>query len=90
MDRKIRWGILGLGKIANIFADDLRRSKDSVLYGVASRNIEHAKTFGKKHGSINYFGSYEELALDPEIDVIYIATPHALHYERKTFGYKHT
>lgn len=75
------WGIIGLGKIANTFAEDLQLSKNSILYGVASRNIEKAKIFSEKFKAVKYYGSYEELADDPEVDVIYVATPHTLHFE---------
>lgn len=81
MHQKIKWGIIGLGKIANKFAEDLLLSKDSILYGVASREIEKAKKFGDRFNAIKYYGSYEELAQDKEIDVVYIATPHVFHFE---------
>jgi predicted dehydrogenase len=79
--KKINWGILGLGHIAEKFASDLQLSESSVLQGVASRDINKAKQFGDKYNPINYYGSYTELAEDPSIDVIYIATPHTLHFE---------
>lgn len=81
MSKKINWGIIGLGKIANKFAADLRLSSGSTLYGVASRDISKAKAFGEKFNAIKYYGSYEELAGDAEIDIIYVATPHAFHFE---------
>lgn len=82
MNSTINWGIIGLGKIANKFAEDLLLSETSALYGVASRDIEKAKAFGEKYDSVKYFGSYEELASDPEIDVVYIATPHSFHFSQ--------
>jgi predicted dehydrogenase len=81
MNSKINWGIIGLGNIATLFASDLQLSKNAVLYGVASRNIEKARKFSATFNSVKYFDSYEELAKTPEIDVIYIATPHAFHFE---------
>lgn len=81
MNKKVNWGIIGLGKIANKFAADLQLSNKAVLYGVASRDINKAKSFGKKFSSITSFGSYHELADDPNIDVVYIATPHTYHFE---------
>lgn len=81
MTSKIKWGIIGLGSIANKFASDLLLSENAILYGVASRNIDKAKEFGQRYNSIKYFGSYEELAKVPEIDVIYVATPHTFHFE---------
>jgi predicted dehydrogenase len=81
MDKKINWGIIGLGKIANKFAADLQLSENSVLYAVASRNEEKAKFFSEQYNATNYYASYEELADDPEIDIIYVATPHVFHFE---------
>ncbi|GAB2763649.1 Gfo/Idh/MocA family protein [Salinimicrobium soli] len=81
MKRKINWGILGLGKIANKFASDLQLSPNAVLYSVASRNEKKAKSFSEKYNSVKFYTSYEELADDPQIDVIYVATPHSFHFE---------
>lgn len=81
MDRKIKWGIIGLGKIANKFAADLLLSDNSILQGVASRDENKARAFCKAYNSYRYYSSYEELADDPDIDIIYIATPHTFHFE---------
>ncbi|MDG5799604.1 Gfo/Idh/MocA family oxidoreductase [Marinilabiliaceae bacterium ANBcel2] len=78
--KKIKWGIIGLGNIADKFAQDLKLSKKAELHGVASRTESKAKTFKEKHKAVKYFGSYKELTEDPEIDVVYIATPHTFHY----------
>ncbi|MFI0430784.1 Gfo/Idh/MocA family protein [Mariniflexile sp. HMF6888] len=79
--KKIKWGIIGLGKIAHSFATDLSTIDDAELYAVASRNQEKADEFAEKHGAAKAYGSYEDLANDPNIDAVYIATPHALHKE---------
>ena len=81
MKKKVNWGIIGLGNIANKFAADLQLSNRSVLYGVASRELSKAEKFSKKYKSIKFYGSYEALADDPAIDIIYIATPHTFHFE---------
>jgi len=81
MSKKVTWGIIGLGNIAHKFASDLQLSQDSILHGVASRDLKKANIFAEKFGATKAFGSYEDLAKDPEIDIIYIATPHAMHYE---------
>ena len=81
MNKKIKWGIIGLGKIANKFAEDLQLSNNSMLYAVASRDGEKAKIFSEKYKSTKFYASYEELADDSEIDVIYVATPHTFHFE---------
>ena len=77
--KNIKWGIIGLGAIANKFAIDLATIDGAELYAVASRNQEKANTFAKKHNATKAYGSYEALANNPEIDAVYIATPHALH-----------
>ncbi|WP_160130887.1 Gfo/Idh/MocA family protein [Kordia antarctica] len=81
MPKKIHWGIIGLGKIANKFAADLQLADNTLLQGVASRSLEKATAFAGKYNSISAYDSYEKLANDPKIDVIYIATPHTFHFE---------
>ena len=80
-NRKVNWGIIATGDIANKFADDLKLVDNVVLYGVASRFEEKARKFASLHGFEKYYGEYEALTRDPQVDVIYIATPHVLHYE---------
>jgi predicted dehydrogenase len=80
MSNKIRWGILGCGKIAAKFAADLRLVKDAELYAVASRDEVRGKEFAQVYGAPQVFTNYEALAMS-NVDVIYIATPHGLHYE---------
>ena len=81
MTKPINWGIIGLGKVANRFAQDLQLTKDAVLLAVASRTLEKAKKFSEDFKSIRYYGAYEDLINDPEVDVVYIATPHVFHFE---------
>lgn len=81
MKSYINWGIIGLGKIARTFATDLLLSNNSKLHAVASRDIEKAKTFATDFHASKYYNSYEKLAQDPEVDVVYIATPHVFHFE---------
>lgn len=79
MNRKIRWGIVGLGNIAAKFANDLKLIDNAVLAAVASRSIEKASAFAKKHQAEFAFGSYTELFESGTVDVVYIATPHTSH-----------
>ena len=81
MTAKTRWGIIGPGKIANKFAEALQNVKDAELYAVASRNEAAAKAFAQKYNFTRYYGSYEQLVKDPNVDIVYIATPHAFHKE---------
>ena len=80
MEKKIKWGILGLGKIARKFAADLPHTGNSELVSVASRSRENAKQFATEFNAKNYYDDYTQLVNDREVDVIYIATPHSHHY----------
>ena len=80
-NRNIRWGIIGLGKIANKFATDLASIETAELVAVASRNIQNANNFAEKHNAKKAYSSYEELAKDTNVDAVYIATPHSFHKE---------
>ena len=77
----IRWGILGCGRIARKFAADLVWVGDARLVAVAARKMETAKEFANEFPAPHVHGSYEALVTNPEVDVIYVATPHALHHE---------
>ncbi len=86
-----RWGILATGKIAHTFARDLAVAPEAELVAVGSRRRESAEAFAAEHGApgqVRAHGSYEELVADTDVDVVYIATPHALHLEnaRLCFG----
>ena len=81
MIKKIRWGILGPGKIAHSFGKDLALVAEGHLVGVASRTLGKAEEFAKEYGAEHAFGSYEELLISDVVDVIYIATPHTGHME---------
>ncbi|MBB6003424.1 Gfo/Idh/MocA family protein [Arcicella rosea] len=77
-----RWGIIGCGKIAEKFADDLNiYVPNATLHAVASRDLAKAKDFAEKYKATHAFGSYEEMIQSGLIDVVYIATPHAQHHE---------
>ena len=81
MEKAIRWGILGTGKIAKAMAEGLRDTPGAELVAVASRTQESADDFGAQYGVARRHASYQALADDPDVDVIYIATPHPMHYE---------
>ena len=76
----IRWGILATGSIAHQFAEGVELSTRGVLHAVGSRNATSAEQFAQQHPSIkNIHDSYEALLADPEVDAIYVATPHPEH-----------
>jgi len=79
MKNKIKWGILGLGNIAHQFANDLMFVEDAELAAVASRDAEKSNEFAEKYDCKKAFSSYEAIINDPEIDILYIATPHSSH-----------
>lgn len=80
MNKKtIKWGIIGLGKIANKFATDLATIEYAELVAVASRSQENADDFAKKYNAKKAYNSYSALAKDADVDAVYIATPHSFH-----------
>ncbi|MDD3721575.1 MAG: Gfo/Idh/MocA family oxidoreductase [Lutibacter sp.] len=89
MNKKIKWGIIGLGKIAQKFVNDLLLLETSELEAVASRDLEKAKTFAENYHSKKFYGSYEALLLDKSIDIVYIATPHNSHEKLSILALKH-
>ncbi|MEI8243385.1 MAG: Gfo/Idh/MocA family oxidoreductase [bacterium] len=81
MSTKFRWGILAPGTIAHKFAAGVQALPDAELVAVGSRTLEKAQAFAARYRIPRAYGSYEELAADPEIDAIYVATPNHLHAE---------
>jgi len=81
MSKTIRWGIVGTGDIAKKFAAGLTVLPDSELVAVASRSRKTADAFGDLFHVTKRCDNYEGLAQDPDVDVVYIATPHSLHKE---------
>ncbi len=76
-----RWGILATGNIANDLASAIKDCEGAELLAVASRSQTKADEFAEKWSIPRAYGSYEELVNDPDVDVVYIATPHNFHYE---------
>ena len=76
----LRWGILGPGGIAHSFTKDLRRHGFDVQ-AVASRSLDRAEAFAAEYDIPRSYGSYAELAADPNVDIVYVATPHPQHVE---------
>ena len=81
MDRKIRWGILATGNIARSFVAGLQLAADAEFSAVGSRSLDGAEKFAREFGFQRSHGSYEDLANDPDVDVVYVATPHPMHRE---------
>ena len=77
--KKLNWGIIGLGKIAHAFVKDLQLVEACSLVAVASRSQNKATEFAQQYQATKAYSSYTELFQDPEVDIVYIATPHNLH-----------
>src|SRR5688500_17019946 len=81
MRKSYRWGILGAGRIAEKFCTALAFTQGVEVYAVASRNLAKAKDYAHRFGATVAYDNYEALIADENIDIVYIATPHAFHYE---------
>lgn len=80
MQQKLKVGILGAGHIARKMATTLQEMKEAELYAVAARELSKAEQFANEFQARKAYGNYEALADDPDIDLIYIATPHSHHF----------
>ncbi|MEM9282819.1 MAG: Gfo/Idh/MocA family oxidoreductase [Verrucomicrobiota bacterium] len=75
------WGLIGPGRFAEEFVEELSRLDRVTLTAVASRSSEKAAAFAERFGFQTPYHSYEALVKDPQIDIVYIAVPHAFHRE---------
>jgi dihydrodiol dehydrogenase / D-xylose 1-dehydrogenase (NADP) len=89
MNVEFAWGILGPGRIATRFATDLQELPGAKLAAVGSRSADRAAAFAQEFGAQRAYGSYEELAADPEVDAIYVATPHPFHKDHTLLCLRH-
>ena len=90
MDKKVyNWGILAPGNIARKFATELQQLVNARVFAVGSRNAERAKEFANTFGAGHYYDNYDDLVADPEVDIIYIASPHAFHAEHTLLCLNH-
>lgn len=84
-----RIGIIGAGWIAHKMSLAIAPLKDIEIYAIASRSIEKAKEFATEHNIPAAYGSYEEMLDDPEVDLVYIATPHSHHFAHAMLALEH-
>jgi predicted dehydrogenase len=77
--RVIRWGVVGPGAIATGFADAMAQTDGGTIVAVASRSAERAEAFGDRFAIPTRYGDYESLAADPDVDIVYVATPQSCH-----------
>ena len=78
---KYNWGIIGAGNIAGKFAEDLKLLPQSRLKAVSSRSADRASTFAKKYKIPDWYDSWDAMAADPDIDIVYVATHHPFHFQ---------
>ncbi len=85
-----RWGILATGRIARDFATNLRSVPDAALAAVGSRSLESAEAFARANGDgdTRPHASYDGLVADPEVDIVYVASPHAMHLEHARLAFE--
>jgi predicted dehydrogenase len=78
--KTIRWGIVGTGMIAGVFARALPGARTAVKQAIGSRDLAKGQAFAKEHGFAKAHGSYEALFADRDVDAVYISTPHTNHH----------
>jgi predicted dehydrogenase len=89
MNKTYNWAILGCGKISRKFSNDLKFLPNAKLYAAASRDLNKAREFADELGFEKAYGSYEEMVNDPNVDVVYVATPHSHHHEHTILCLNH-
>lgn len=89
MTRPVRWGFIGTGKIASTFARDLQLIDEGEVVAVGSRRQESADAFGDTFNVPRRYDSYDALVADPEVDAVYVGTPHPMHFENASLALEH-
>lgn len=77
----LRWGVIAPGGIAHAMAGALRARTRQQVHAVGSRSLDRAQAFAREFGAPAAYGSYAELVADPDVDVVYVASPHSEHHE---------
>ena len=86
---KLRVGTIGAGWIADKMAEALSPLDEAEVLAIASRSLEKARQFADERGISRAYGSYEELVEDPDVDLVYVATPHSHHYPHARLALEH-
>jgi predicted dehydrogenase len=89
MAKALRWGILSTGGIARTFTKDLAHVDEGVAVAVGSRSFDSANAFADEFDIPHRYGSYEELVGDPDVDAIYVGTPHPMHHDNAILALEH-
>ena len=79
MSEPLRWGVIGTGAIAAAWVEDMVMTDSGLVVAVGSRRLETAERFADRWGIPNRHAGYEELVADPDVNAVYVATPHPLH-----------
>ena len=87
-DWPVRWGIVSTGKIATAFVKDLHLLEECEVAAVGARRQESADAFAAQHAIPRAYGDYRSLVADPDVDVVYVGTPHALHREHVELAFQ--
>lgn len=83
-------GIIGAGWIADKMAEALAPLQDCCVWAIGSRSLEKAENFARRWNVPRAYGSYEDLVSDPEVDIVYVATPHSHHYQHAMLALEHS
>ena len=86
--RKVKWGVVGPGNIAADFVSDFKFLSNGEVFAVSSRSLDRAQTFANRFDIPNVYGDYESMLTNPEVEAVYVATPHSFHFEQTTLALK--
>ena len=89
MTKPVRWGVIGTGKIAATFARDLQMIEEGDVVAVGSRRRASAEGFAQEFDVARHYDSYEALVEDPDVDAVYVATPHPMHRANASLALEH-
>ena len=89
MTSPLRWGVIGTGRIAHTFASDIQLIDEGVIVAVGSRSSESANAFANEFNIPHPYSSYEELLTNPDVDVVYVGTPHPMHHDNALLALEH-
>lgn len=89
MKKNYCWGIMGAGKIADKFCTALLATDGADVYAIASRDIDKAKDYAARYNAVATYNNYEDLVKDENVDIVYIATPHAFHFQQTLLCLQH-
>ena len=89
MAQPLRWGVIGTGGIARTFVKDLSFVDDGVAVAVGSRSMASANAFGDAFSIAHRYDSYEAMVRDPEVEAVYVATPHPMHFANALLALEH-